>query len=225
MLRTSATLLLTTGIALGSGWIVGLLTKTHAVPILVPMAVGAAAGLSLGFLLHLFDLRSRVLALCIGLVAWSAGMLALQWVEYRHGFVGAVRFEYELEGDVAGDPGYTDEEARAMADRILTSEVGRGGLVGFLALRMKGGLRLRGAAAPRLGQVWAAALWVLEMLVALGVLLRIGLGVQQRARVLSRQRARGYNAAPDPEGGSEDRADARDGDTQQGSESSGDEAR
>ncbi len=200
MLRALILPLIVLPVAVMTAWVIGVLTLSVFVPILVPVAIGTCAGVGLGFTAHLLGIQNRGVLVVVALGAWVAAMGTLHWVEYRRGFVEAVRAENALESNAAGDPGYTDEEALALSDELLQDVVGREGFLGFLELRARGGMNLRGAPGARLDGWAALALWLVDLLACLAMILRIGWGAQARLR-LSRATGSRYNVGPSMDGG------------------------
>lgn len=187
-------------LAAGGAWLISVVTLPLFVPILVPVAMGTVAGVALGFGAHLLGVRSRSAVVAVGLTAWLLVSAVQLWVEYRRGFVEAVRMENALEASAAGDPGYSDADALRLSDELLVDVVGVPGFRGFLKLRALGGMRLRGLPTARADGRWAMVLWAADLLACLLILLRIGWGAQTRLR-LSGEAGSRYNAGPPKTGG------------------------
>ena len=154
------------------------LSRAVYVPVLVPVALGALIAVPMAVVSHMARLRHRMALVVVSALVWSVCLITFHYVEYRYQFVPSMSELSALEG---GAPLVTDAERLAVADLVLESAVGQGGFVGFLRLRAEGGVRLRasGTVTP---EGWASvAVWGLDVLVGLAVLLRILLGVARRA--------------------------------------------
>lgn len=181
----SRTLLVAVTTAIAGGFVGALgalLTRNLYVPFLVPVALGVGVGMALGFGAHLVRLRAPAAVVAAGLCGWLVCVGTFHWVEYRKGFVQEVRNWTELEGSLAGTVPMTEERAEMYAEQLLRETVGRGGFTGFLLLRARAGIRLRGWGGAPLSTGWAMLVWGMDLLIALVLTLRVGLGASRRQR-------------------------------------------
>ncbi len=180
MARALTVFLVTVIAAAGAGGFGALITRAVYVPILVPMALGAAVGVAVGFMNHLCGFKRGLVVVMSVLLGWVACVLAFHYVEYSDGFVNAVRLAHEETGSIAGAISLTDEQARAAADTLLVEQVGVGGFYGFLKLRAVAGIRMRGFGPGLLSRNWAFAMWLIDLLVMVVLIWRIGAGAAAR---------------------------------------------
>jgi hypothetical protein len=169
------------GIAVTAGAIVGaliaLLTRNIYVPILVPLTMGAALGAACGYFVHYWSVRNLWVVGVATVLGWMVCMSVFHWVEYRNGFVGAISVAHNQARASDGAPALTPEQAIQAGDIVLDSLVGEGGFYGFLKLRVRAGMRMRGFGQPTLGAPWAIGVWLLDLFVVLLLAIKIGLGV------------------------------------------------
>jgi hypothetical protein len=144
------------------------------------MFMGAAIGVGVGF-------WSNASEFFDGPVPWVATALScvmclgvFHYVEYADGFVNLVREAHEIEDPALGVIELDDAQAQELADRTLQRAVGQGGFVGFLKLRARAGLRLRGFGPGMLGSGFALGIWILDILVLLLLAFRVAVGAARR---------------------------------------------
>ncbi len=180
MLR--AVIVIVLGLLAGAlvGGFTALLTRSVYVPILVPMFMGASIGMAVGFWANASEFYG-------GPLPWVATTLAclmcigvFHYVEYADGFVNLVRRAHQVEGEGFEATRIDDAQARALAERSLVSAVGEGGFVGFLKLRAKAGLKLRGFGPGSLGSRWSLVIWGLDLFVIFLLAFRIAVGAAAR---------------------------------------------
>ncbi len=170
VLRLAAVLGVTALLALGLGHVFGHLTRVVYPIFLVPIAMGALAGLLAGFLAHFAGLRTRTAVVVVALFGWIAAVAAFHRAE-RRAFV-------ELQAHLAAAEGVvTTESPEASADRVLIRATGHEGFLGFAIFRVQSGVGLR--LWPGLGRsAWAGGLvWAAELALGLSVCLSLALRV------------------------------------------------
>lgn len=180
MSRALTVLLVTVAMAALTGAFGALLTRAAYVPILVPMLLGAATGATVGFMCNAMSFFDGAVPWLAALMGWVTCVGVFHYVEYRDSFVETVRQAHEVEDEWAGRRTLTDEEAANLADRTLVRAVGEGGFIGFLKLRARAGVALRGFGPGPLGSHWSLAFWVMDLLVMAILIVRVGIGAAQR---------------------------------------------
>ncbi len=144
------------------------------------MALGAAVGVVVGFMNHMCGFKGGLMVAASVLAGWVICAASFHYIEYADGFVGAVRDAHQSVGTHAGAISLSDDDARAAADGFLIEQVGEGGFRGFLKLRAKAGIRMRGFGPGGIAPSWALGMWVVDLFVMLALIGRIGAGAAAR---------------------------------------------
>jgi hypothetical protein len=166
-------------VSIAVGAVFGWITPRFYIPILIPLATGAAVGVALGFFAHLMRQRSYWFVGAVCVCSWLMCVVVFHWVEYQMGFLPDVQARVQKQ---YGLTEVADENVQDYADRLLEQRVGQSGFCGFLLYRGRSGLKLRWSGAVKLGSGWAFAVWGLDLIVMLAMILRMGLGMVRRVR-------------------------------------------
>ncbi len=174
------------GVALGL--LLATATPRLHVPLLMAVALGVMTGAAVGLLgyrLAVAGLVPWALACCLG---WGGALGGYHLGEYRSAFLGKVADETTFERAIQGLEPLDDAALVDEGDRILVRRVGTPGFAGFLKYRVVAGLSVKGPMAavwPTLPSPAAVAVWLLDAVVALAVIVRVGLGARRRLRTRS----------------------------------------
>ena len=123
-----------------------------------------------------------MVATAISVLTWASCITAFHYTEYRVVFVGAVQDAFNETRAVDGGPPLSGDEAITQSDEILEKETGHAGFRGFLTYRGRSGLEMRVLQKKVEHPAWSIGVWILDLLVLLFVMLRIGLGVVRRSQ-------------------------------------------